>query len=75
MLMFDSSVQALKNLVQAESGAQIVKISPRGYKLTNGLDFCTVDIKSKEGIDYLLQAYGNEAVKLHKEASTIHSEL
>ena len=39
----------------------IVKISPKDYALSNGVDYCCVGIKSNEGSNYLVQAYGKEA--------------
>lgn len=61
-----SSVDVLRNLVRIEG--DIVKISPRGYKLSNGIEFCSVGFKGKDGIDYSVQAYGREALELHNEA-------
>ena len=51
----------------------IVKISPKGYALSNGLDYCCVGLKSNEGSNYLVQAYGNEARELYAEAIMIVS--
>lgn len=61
-----SSVDVLRNLVRIEG--HIVKISPRGHKMSNGIEFCSVGFKGKDGIDYLIQAYGKEALELHNEA-------
>ena len=61
-----SSVDVLRNLVRLEG--HIVKISPRGYQLPNGIEFCSVGFKGKDGIDYLIQACGKEALELHNEA-------
>ena len=61
-----SSVDVLRNLVRIEG--HIVKISPRGNKLSNGVEYCSVGFKGKDGIDYLIQAYGKEALLLHNEA-------
>ncbi|HEY9485304.1 MAG TPA: hypothetical protein VIQ04_01565 [Nitrososphaeraceae archaeon] len=46
----------------------IVKISPKDYVLSNGVDYCCVGIKSHEGSNYLVQAYGKEARELYVEA-------
>jgi hypothetical protein len=61
-----SSVDALRELVRLEG--DIVNISPRGHKLSNGIEFCSVGVKGKDGIDYSIQAYGKEALELHNEA-------
>jgi hypothetical protein len=47
---------------------RIVKITPRGYKLSNGVEYCSVELKGKDGIDYSIRAYGKEALNLHTEA-------
>jgi hypothetical protein len=33
--MYDTSIEALKKLMESNSGSKIVKISPKGYTLTN----------------------------------------
>jgi len=47
----------------------IVKISPKGYTLSNGVDYCCVGLRSNEGTNYLVQAYGKEARELYAEAT------
>lgn len=64
-----SSVDALRELVRLEG--DIVKISPRGYRLSNGVEYCTVAFKGKGGVHYSIQAYGKEALDLHNEARMI----
>lgn len=64
-----SSVDELRNLVRLEG--HVGKITPLGYKLSNGVEYCSVELKGKDGVDYLIQAYGNEASELHNEAWTI----
>ena len=49
----------------------ILKITPRGYKLSNGVEYCSVGVKGKNGVDYSIQAYRKEASDLHNEAWTI----
>ena len=60
------SVDVLRNLVRLDG--HIVKISPRGYKLSNGVEYCTVAFKGKDGVHYSIQAFGKEALELHNEA-------
>jgi len=36
--------------------------------LSNGIEYCSVGFKAKNDIDYLIQAYGKEALELHNEA-------
>jgi hypothetical protein len=64
--MYSSSVDALRKLVRLEG--HIVNISPRDY---NGVEYCSVGVKGKNGIDYSIQAYGKEASELLKEVSMI----
>jgi len=71
-LTYTSSIEALRQLILSKDN-NIVKISPKGYALSNGLDYCTVGLKSNEGSNYLVQAYGKEARQLYEEATTIVS--
>jgi hypothetical protein len=52
-----------------DTAAIIVKISPKGYTLSNGLDYCCVIVEYKDGSNYSLHEYGKEARKLHEEAT------
>ena len=65
-----NSVHALGQLMQSDD-KDIVKVSPKGYVLNNGLNYCCVEIKSIDGADYLVQAYGNEAIELYEKATII----
>lgn len=69
-VMYGSSIEALKELVDSGAGTQVVKITPRGYKLPNGVHYCSVEVKTLSG-EYLLQAYGNEATELYEKASFV----
>ena len=66
-LTYISSIDALRELMQSEDN-DIVKISPKDYALSNGVDYCCVGLKSNEGSNYLVQAYGKEARELYAEA-------
>jgi hypothetical protein len=52
-----------------DTAAIIVKISPKDYRLSNGLDYCCVVVEYKDGSNYSLHEYGKEARKLHEEAT------
>ena len=71
-LTYNSSIEALRQLMLSKD-KDIVKISPKGYALSNGLDYCCVGVKSNEGSNYLVQAYGKEARELYEEAIMIVS--
>jgi hypothetical protein len=66
-LTYISSIDALRQLMLSKD-KDIVKISPKGYTLSNGIDYCCVGLKSIEGSNYLVQAYGKEARELYAEA-------
>lgn len=65
-----SSTDALRQLMLSKD-KDIVKISPKDYSLSNGVDYCCVGLKSNEGTNYLVQAYGKEARELYIEALTL----
>jgi hypothetical protein len=65
-LVGSNSLDVLREIVGLQG--HIVKITPKGYKLSNGVEFCSVGVKGNDGIDYSIQAYGKEASDLHNEA-------
>ena len=69
-LTYMSSIHALRQLMLSKD-KDIVKISPKDYALSNGVDYCCVGLKSNEGTNYLVQAYGKEARELYAEAITM----
>jgi hypothetical protein len=69
-IMYRSSVEALTELMELDGRTEVVKVTPKDYKLSNGVDYCSVGLKTING-DYLLQAYGKEAIQLHERASLI----
>jgi hypothetical protein len=66
-LTYISSIDALRQLMLSKDKV-IVKISPKGYTLSNGIDYCCVGLKSNEVSNYLVQAYGKEVRELYAEA-------
>jgi hypothetical protein len=69
-LAYISSTDALRQLIRSEdTGAYIVKISPKDTTLSNGMDYCYVGLRCKDGTNYSVQAYGKEARELHEEAT------
>ena len=67
-LTYNSSIDALRQLMLSKD-KDIVKISPKGYALSNGIDYCCVGLESNKGTNYLVQAYGKEARELYEEAT------
>ncbi|MGB5091637.1 MAG: hypothetical protein WBN72_11900 [Nitrososphaeraceae archaeon] len=71
-MAYISSTDALRQLMRSqENGAYIVKISPKDNTLSNGVEYCYVGLKCKDGTNYSVQAYGKEARELHEEATVI----
>jgi hypothetical protein len=46
----------------------ISKVSENISHLVNGAEYSFVEVTCNDGIQYSLQAYGEEAIELHKEA-------
>lgn len=67
-----SSINSLGQLMQSDD-KNIAKISPKDDALSNGLNYCCVEIKSIDGDNYLVQEYGNEATVLYEKAMIIMS--
>lgn len=65
-----SSIHALRQLMLSND-KDIVKISPKDYAFSNGIDYCCVGLESNEGSNYLVQAYGKEARELYEEATSL----
>ena len=63
------STETLRQLLGNE--AQILRISPKGFTVSNGIEYSYVGLKSKDGTDYLIQAYGKEAIELYDEATRL----
>jgi hypothetical protein len=69
-LTYISSADALKQLMLSEdTGAYIAEISPKDNTLTNGVDYCYVGLKCKDGTNYSIQACGKEARELYEQAT------
>jgi hypothetical protein len=58
MASYRSSIHALKHLLSI----------PNVSHLVNGVEYSFVEVTCNDGIQYGLQAYGDEAVELHKAA-------
>jgi hypothetical protein len=66
--MYGSSVEAFGEVMESDGRTEVVRITPKDYKLSNGVDYCSVGLRTING-DYLIQAYGTEAIELHERAS------
>ena len=64
------STEALLRLLTIEK-ADIQRISPKGYTLSNGLDYCCIGLQSKDGTDYSVQAFGKDAIELYEQAKNL----
>ena len=72
MASYTDSIHALRELLVpsnlSPSSCNITKISQNISHLSNGIEYCLIEITCDDGIQYGIQAYRDEAVKLHKEA-------
>lgn len=64
-VVYDSSIDALHDLL---SSHQITQVSTSLCHLTNGIEYSFVEITCVDGIQYGLQAYGQEALELNRVA-------
>lgn len=64
-VVYDSSIDALYDLL---SSHQITEVSTSLSHLTNGIEYSFVEITCVDGIQYGLQAYGQEALELNRVA-------
>jgi hypothetical protein len=62
---YDSSIDALNDL---QNSGQITEITGSLSHLTNGIEYSFVEVTCNDGIQYGLQAYGNEALELNRAA-------
>lgn len=63
---YGSSVEALDDLL---TSSHITDISTSLSHLTNGIEYSFVEVTCSDGVQYGLQAYGNEAIELNKLAA------
>jgi hypothetical protein len=73
MNSYNNSVDALRRLLSTgrsspSSPCRITKIPQDILHMTNGIEYCAVEITCDDATQYGIQAYGEEAVELHKEA-------
>jgi hypothetical protein len=71
---YQDSVNALRELLPSEPSessshaCRITKLSHSASRLENGIEYCLVEVTCDDGEQYGIQAFGREAVQLHKEA-------
>jgi hypothetical protein len=82
MSCYKSSIEALQQLLHlgtsdrkiddkkknSLAGCQITKTSNEISYMRNGIEYCFVEVTCGDGTQYGLQAYGEEANRLYKEA-------
>src|ERR671922_2933907 len=74
MAFYTNSIYALRELLvpssnlSYSSSCSITKISQNISCLSIGIDYCLIEIPCDDGIQYGIQACGDEAIELHKEA-------
>jgi len=77
MSSYKSSIHALEELLSAHGtsyhGCQITKVSEDISHLINGVEYCFVEVSCNDGVQYGIQACGEEAIELHKQAVKYNS--
>lgn len=74
MTSYQDSVHALRELLPSEPSqsssrsCRVTKLSHSVSHLENGIEYCLVEVTCDDGEQYGIQAFGREAVRLHKEA-------
>lgn len=73
MASYNNSIDALRELLLfpsnlSHSSCSITRIPHNVSHLSNGLEYCLVEIICDNSFQYGIQAFGDEAVRLHKEA-------
>jgi hypothetical protein len=72
MASYTDSIHALRELLASNlsysSCCSITKISQNISHLSNGIEYCLIEITCDDGIQYGIQACGDGAIQLHKEA-------
>jgi hypothetical protein len=71
-IVYGSSVEALHDLL---SSHRVTEISTDLCQLTNGIEYVFVEITCDDGSQYGLQAYGKEAIDLHRRALEISKKI
>ena len=72
MASYIDSIHAPKELLSpsdvSQSSCSITKVSQNISHLSNGIEYCLIEITCDDGILYGIRAYGEEAATLHREA-------
>ena len=71
-IMYSSSIEALHDLLRSR---RVTDISANLSRLTNGIGYVFVEITCHDGSQFGLQAYGEEALELHRVALEISNKL
>jgi hypothetical protein len=64
-IKYGSSIEALDDLLNS---SQVIEISTSLSHLANGIEYSFVEVTCSDGVQYGLQAYGNEAFELNRLA-------
>jgi hypothetical protein len=72
MSSYNNSVDALRRLLSTGQSSpagscRITKIPQYVLHMTNGIEYCAVEITCDDATQYGIQSYGEEAIELRKE--------
>lgn len=71
-MAYESGTDAMRELVLLKDyGGHVTRSPPTLRILPNGLPYYYVEVTSKEGTKYVIEAYGEDAVGLRLETSAI----
>jgi len=75
-LAYSSETDALRQLLLVRKYGGSITSSPKGIKiLPNGLPYYYVEVTTKEGTKYVIEAYGEDATNLRTESLHMGEEL
>ena len=80
MTSYNSCIHALRDLFLLNEGhsapkCRITKLSSDVSHLENGIGYCFVEVTCDGGEQYGIQAFGDEAIELRKEALKLNQFL
>ena len=84
MKAYVSSIDALMGLLEPDhrpsifGSCHVTKIPQNIHRMPNGIEYCAIEVSCDDNTQYGIQAYGKEAIDLHKEAFRLsgnHMEL
>jgi len=71
--MYNNSIDAFRQLLASKRDSagmlEVSKISSSMRQMTNGIEYCVVQVICTRGEEYRIEAYGQEAQELYRTAN------